>query len=107
MTAWTQLMLAILAEVVATTAMRATEEFTRLGPSLVVLVGYGVSFVMMSKAIHSLPLGVTYAIWSGLGSVGAMFTGWLIYGEAPGAGAVVGLPLIIAGTWLLRSSVPG
>lgn len=97
-------MLAILSEVVATTALRATEGFTRVGPSVVVLIGYLISFVLMSRAITALPLGVTYAIWSGFGAVGVMCTGWLVYGEVPGPSAIIGVPLVVAGTWLLQSS---
>ena len=104
MNAWNTLMLAIVAEVVATTALRATDGFSRLVPSLIVVVGYLAAFALLSRAISALPLGVTYAVWSGFGAVGAMFTGWLVYGEVPGPGAVVGLPLVLAGTWMLQGS---
>jgi multidrug transporter EmrE-like cation transporter len=103
-TAWNTLMLAILSEVMATTALRATEGFTRVGPSAIVLIGYLASFGLLSRAITALPLGVTYAIWSGFGAVGVMFTGWLVYGEVPGPSAILGVPLVVAGTWLLQSS---
>ncbi len=69
MNAWMVLGLAIVAEVIGTTALKASDSFTRLWPSLVVVVGYGVAFYCLSLVLKSVPVGIAYAIWSGLGIV--------------------------------------
>ena len=63
------LALAILTEVIATSALRASEEFTKLVPSFIVLVGFGAAFYLMTLVIRTIPIGITYAVWSGIGIV--------------------------------------
>jgi small multidrug resistance pump len=104
---WWLLLVAIGAEVCATTALRAADGFSRLGPSIVVVVGYGLAFFMMSRALQTLPLGVAYAVWSGLGTMGAVFAGWYIYGERPTWLVVLGVALVIAGTVVLHAGASG
>jgi small multidrug resistance pump len=94
---------AILSEVCATTALRAAEGFTRLGPSAVVVVGYSLAFWLMSRSLETLPLGVAYAVWSGLGTMGAVFAGWAFYGERPGPLVVLGVVLVVTGTVVLHA----
>ena len=96
------LIIAILSEVVATSALKASESFTRLLPSLIVVVGYGISFYFLSVAMRAIPLGVAYAIWSGLGSALIVLVSWLIFKQALDAPAFLGISLIIAGSVILN-----
>ncbi len=96
------LIIAILSEVLATSALKASESFTRLVPSLIVVAGYGVSFYFLSIAMRTIPLGVAYAIWSGLGSALIVFVSWLIFKQALDAPAFLGISLIIAGSVILN-----
>jgi len=91
------LTLAIAAEVAATSALKASEEFTRLWPSLIVVLGYGVAFYFLTLVFRTMPLGIAYAVWSGLGVVLIAIIGAIVYGQMPDLPAVVGLALIIAG----------
>jgi len=102
MRAWTYLGLAIVAEVIATSALKASAGFSRPGPSAVVVIGYGISFYFLSLTLQSIPVGVTYAIWSGVGIVLITLVAWLVYGQALDAAAIVGLSLIIAGVTVLN-----
>ena len=96
------LTIAVVAEVAATTALKATEEFTRLKPSLVVVIGYGVAFYFLTLTLRTLPLGVTYALWSGLGIVLVAAAGIFVYGQMPDWPAVMGMTLIIAGVMVIN-----
>ena len=91
------LTIAIIAEVIATSALKASEEFTRIGPSLIVALGYSVAFYMLSLCLKDIPVGIAYAIWSGLGIVLITLIAWLLYGQKLDAPALLGLGLIIAG----------
>ncbi len=82
------LAVAIIAEVVATSALKASAEFSRLMPSLMVVVGYGVAFYFMTLTLRTIPLGITYAIWSGLGMVLVTIAGALLYKQLPDMPAV-------------------
>ncbi len=96
------LAIAILAEVSATSALKASAEFTRLGPSLVVVVGYGAAFYFMMLVLRTLPVGITYAIWSGLGIVLVALVGAVLYQQRPDLPAVIGMGLIIAGVVVIH-----
>jgi len=96
------LIIAILSEVVATSALKASESFTRLVPSLIVIAGYGISFYFLSVAMKTIPLGVAYAIWSGLGSALIVLVSWLIFKQTLDAPAFLGISLIIAGSLILN-----
>ena len=96
------LLLAILSEVVGTVALKASEGFARLGPSVLVVVGYGLSLVLLALALRQIPLGIAYAIWSGLGTAGAVVAGVLLWRESLGPAGVVGILLIIAGVVLVN-----
>ncbi len=91
------LVVAIAAEVVATTALARSESFTRLWPSVVTVVGYGVAFYFLSFPLRVLPTGVVYAVWSGLGIVFIAAIAWLVYGQKLDLPAILGLALIVAG----------
>ena len=102
MRAWTYLGLAIVAEVIATSALKASVGFSRPGPSAFVVIGYGIAFYFLSLTLQSIPVGVTYAIWSGVGVVLITLVAWLWYGQALDAAAILGLGLIIAGVTVLN-----
>ncbi|MEP0071419.1 MAG: SMR family transporter [Marinomonas sp.] len=96
------LFLAILAEVVATTALKASDSFTKLGPSIILVIGYAVSFYLLSIVMRTLPTGVTYAIWSGLGVVLISIFGYLFANEKLDAAACIGISLIVAGVVIIN-----
>ncbi len=95
--AYLYLMLAIISEVIATSALKASAEFTKLVPVIIVLLGYGFSFYCMALVLRTIPLGVTYAIWSGLGIVIIAVIGVVFFKESLDLPAMVGMGLIIAG----------
>ncbi|EKE44085.1 Orf3/QacEdelta1 fusion protein [Oceaniovalibus guishaninsula JLT2003] len=96
-----QLAVAILAEVIATTALAASDGFTRKGPAAVTVLGYGVAFYLLSLTLRVLPTGVVYAVWSGLGVVAVTALSWALGQRLDGA-AFVGLALIVAGVVVLN-----
>lgn len=102
MNAYILLAVAIVAEVVATSALKATEGFSRLLPSMVVVVGYGVAFWMLSLVLKSVPVGMAYAIWSGMGIVLVTVVAMLLYGQKPDWPAIIGLSLIVSGVVVLQ-----
>lgn len=97
MNAWLQLLLAIVAEVVATSALKASDGFTRLWPAVIVVVGYSVSFYCLSLVLRAIPVGITYAVWSGLGIVLITLAAWWLYGQTIDTAGLVGMGLILAG----------
>jgi small multidrug resistance pump len=88
---------AIVGEVIATTALKASDQFRRPGPTILVITGYLDAFYALSLTLKSLPVGIVYAIWSGLGIVLVGIAAALIYREVPDRAAVLGMALIIAG----------
>ena len=96
------LALAILAEVTATSALAASAQFTRLLPSLVVVVGYGVAFWLLSLTLKTMPVGIVYAIWSGMGIVAIAVIGRLAFGQRLDAPAILGIALIVAGVLVIN-----
>jgi small multidrug resistance pump len=99
---WLALSIAIVAEVVATTALKSTEGFTRLWPSLLVVVGYGAAFYFMTVSLRVLPLGIMYAIWAGAGIVLVALLGWVMYRQALDIPAIIGIALIIGGVIVIN-----
>ena len=96
------LAIAIVAEVAATSALKASAEFTRLLPSLIVVVGYGVAFYFMTLVLRTIPIGITYAIWAGLGIVLVAIAGALLYKQMPDIPALIGMGLIVAGVVVIH-----
>ena len=96
------LAISILAEVIATSALKASEGFTRLLPSVVVGVGYVISFYFLSLTLKVLPVGIVYAIWSGIGIVLISAIGWVLYGQKLDAAALAGMSLIVAGVLVVN-----
>ena len=101
--AYVYLGLAIIAEVIATSSLKATEEFTKIGPTIIMIVGYGVAFYCMTLALRAMPLGITYAIWSGLGIVLVSIVGIVLYDEKLDLPAAIGMGLIIAGVVVINA----
>lgn len=99
---WIFLSVAIVSEVAATSALKASEGFSRFWPSLVVVVGYGLAFYFLSLTLRTIPVGVAYAIWSGTGVALVALIAWLFFGQALDAPAVLGLLLIVAGVVVLN-----
>lgn len=96
------LTLAVGAEVVATSMLRAADGFTRLIPSVVVVIGYCVSFWALSQVVRMMPLGIAYAIWSGMGIVIFSAAAYFIYHQKLDLPAVIGMALIIAGVLVIN-----
>jgi small multidrug resistance pump len=96
------LSIAIVAEVIATSALKASDGFTRLGPSLFVVVGYAVAFYFLSLTLRAMSVGVAYAIWCGAGIVLVSLIGWLVLGQKLDAPAISGMALIIAGVLVIN-----
>ncbi|MFN3168797.1 MAG: DMT family transporter [Phycisphaeraceae bacterium] len=96
------LAIAILAEVVATSTLKATDGFTRGLPSLVVVAGYALAFYMLSLTLRTMSVGVAYAIWAGTGVVLVGVVGVVIYKQTPDLWAVVGMALIVAGVVVIN-----
>jgi len=96
------LALSILTETIGTTALQMSQQFTRLGPSIVVLISYGISIFFMSLALKYMPVGLVYAIWSGLGIVLIATIGWFLFGQKLDTAAVLGIMLIMAGLVVIQ-----
>jgi len=100
--AWVWLFVAIVAEVIATTALKSAQGFTRLWPSILVVLGYGIAFYCLSEVVKSLPLALSYAIWSGVGVALIALLGWLLFGQKLDAPALLGLVLIVSGVLVIN-----
>jgi len=102
MPSYAYLAIAIIAEVIATTALKASEGFSNLLPSILVVVGYGVAFYCLSMTLRTIPVGIAYAIWSGAGIVLVSLIGFALYGQKLDVWAVVGIGLIMSGVLILN-----
>ena len=99
---WLYLGTAILAEVVGTSALKASDGFTRLWPSVIVVVGYACAFWLLALTLRSIPVGVAYAIWAGLGIVLIALVGVFLFGQKLDAPAVIGMGLIVVGVVVMN-----
>ncbi|MFV0681330.1 DMT family transporter [Ottowia sp.] len=102
MNGWLALGVAIVAEVMGTSALKASDGFSRPLPTLVVVAGYGLAFWMLSITTRSVPVGLAYAIWSGLGTVLIALVAWALYGQRLDAWSIVGMALIVAGVLVMN-----
>ena len=100
--AYLYLILAVLAETIGTTALQASQQFTRLAPTLVVVVGYAISFWLLGLTLKYMPVGIVYAIWSGLGIVFIAAIGFLAFGQRLDLPALIGLALILGGITVIH-----
>lgn len=101
---WLYLLIAIVAEVVGTSALKASQGFTVLLPSVLVVVGYGAAFYFLSLTLSSISVGIAYALWSGIGIVLISAVGWLWFGQALDTAAIIGIAFIIAGVGIINFS---
>ena len=99
---WVYLGLAIVSEVIATASLKSTEGFTRLVPSIVVLVGYSAAFYFLSLTLDTIPIGVAYAVWSGVGVATITLVSFVVYDQKIDAAGLLGIGLIVAGVVVLR-----
>ncbi|MBP6018730.1 MAG: QacE family quaternary ammonium compound efflux SMR transporter [Burkholderiaceae bacterium] len=99
---WLLLFLAIIAEVIATTAMKSSIGFTRWVPSAITVVGYGIAFYLLSLTLKSIPVGMAYAIWSGVGIVLISLIAWLFYGQKLDTAALIGIGFIVLGVIVIQ-----
>lgn len=102
MNQWLFLSVAIVSEVVATSALKASDGFTQLWPSLVVIAGYVIAFFFLSLTLRTMPVGVAYAIWSGVGIVLVTLIAWYIFEQSLDVPAIIGLTLIVTGVVVLQ-----
>lgn len=102
MPAYAILALAIIGEVVATSALKASEGFTRLWPSALVIIGYAAAFFFLSLVLDRIPVGIAYAIWAGGGIVLVAGAAWLWFGQRPDLAGFVGMGLIVVGVLVLN-----
>ncbi|MEY2894224.1 MAG: small multidrug resistance protein [Pseudomonadota bacterium] len=99
---WWQLALAIVFETLATTALKASDGFTRALPGGLCVLGYALSFYLLSQALRVVPVGVAYALWSGAGVVLISLAAALLFGQRLDAGAIAGIVLILAGVAVIH-----
>ncbi|WP_211463138.1 DMT family transporter [Collimonas silvisoli] len=99
---WVYLLIAIVAEVIATSALKASAEFTRLLPSIVVVAGYLTAFYFLSLTLRTLPVAIVYAMWSGIGIALIALVGWLVLKQSLDAAALAGIGLIVSGVLVLN-----
>lgn len=96
------LTIAILGEVIATSLLKATAEFTRFYPSVGVVIGYALAFFFLSLVLRTIPVGIAYAIWSGLGIVLVSIVGAVFYRQIPDLPAAIGIVLILVGVMVIQ-----
>ncbi|MCP3923744.1 MAG: multidrug efflux SMR transporter [Desulfobacterales bacterium] len=96
------LSIAIIAEVVGTSALKESAEFTKLGPSIIVIISYGLAFYFLSLVLVTIPVGIAYAIWSGIGIAIITIIGALLFKQVPDIPAITGIFLIITGVVIIN-----
>jgi len=99
---WLFLGVAIAAEVVATSSLKASSGFTKFGPSVVVVLGYAIAFYFLSLTLKAIPIGIAYAVWAGLGIVLISVAGWLFFGQKLDFASIVGMGLIVTGVVVIN-----
>ncbi len=102
MQAWIALIIAIATETIGTSALNASQQFTRPWPSALTVIAYAASFWFMAVALKTMPVGIVYAIWSGLGIVFIAAIGYVLFGQRLDAPAIAGLGLILAGILVIQ-----
>jgi small multidrug resistance pump len=96
------LLAAIIAEVIGTSALKASEEFSKPIPSVLVLLGYGISFYFLSLTLKAIPVGIAYAVWSGMGIVLISLSAWILFGQKIDGWGLLGMSLILVGVLILN-----
>ncbi|PWG81945.1 DMT family transporter [Pararcticibacter amylolyticus] len=96
------LLIAIISEIIATSALKASEQFSKLVPSLIVIIGYASAFYFLSLTLKKMNLGIAYALWSGVGIVLVTAIGAILYKQKPDLPAIAGIILILAGVVIIN-----
>lgn len=99
---WFYLVIAIVSEVIATSALKAADGFTQLVPSIIVVLGYAAAFYFLSLTLRFIPIGITYAVWSGVGIVLVSLIGWFAYRQPLDIAAIIGIGFIVTGVMILN-----
>lgn len=102
MNAWIYMSIAIVGEVIGTSALKASEGFTRMGWSVATVVAYATTFYFLSLALKSIPVGMAYAVWAGLGIVLIACIGWVLFGQKLDGWAILGIALILSGVLVMN-----
>ncbi|MGX9353895.1 DMT family transporter [Roseobacteraceae bacterium S113] len=102
MPAYLALLLAVAAETIGTTALQASQQFSKLGPSLIVVVAYAIAFYMLALTLRTIPVGIAYALWSALGILFIAIIGWVVFGQRLDLPALLGMAMIIAGIVVIQ-----
>lgn len=100
--AWFYLSIAIVAEVIATSALQATQGFTKGLPTVITLLGYALAFYMLSLSLRAIPLGIAYAIWSGVGVVCVGIIAYFLYKQSLDLPAILGMSMIVGGVMIIN-----
>ena len=93
---------AVLAETIGTTALQASQQFSKLGPTIIVIVAYGAAFYLLGIALRFFPVGIAYAIWSGMGIVFIAVIGLVVFGQRLDLPAILGMGLILSGILVIH-----
>jgi len=96
------LVIAVVAEVIATSALKASEEFTKLIPTIIVVLGYGIAFYLLTLVLRTIPIGIAYALWSGLGIVLVAIVGAFYYKQSLDLPAMLGIGFILVGVFIVN-----
>ena len=99
---WIYLLIAIVGELVGTTSLKESVGFTKLGPSVITVLSYGVTFYFLSLALREIPVGVAYAIWAGAGILLVAIIGYVRFNQKLDAAAIIGMALIILGVCVMQ-----
>ncbi len=99
---WLFLSVAIVSEVIATSALKQSEGFTKLAPSILVLAGYGLAFYFLSLTLRTIPVGIAYAVWAGAGIALISLIGWIVFNQKLDLPAFIGIGLIVSGVVVLN-----
>ncbi len=97
------LAISIVAEVIATSALKASDGFSKLWPSVIVVIGYGIAFHFLASTLKTIPVGVAYAIWAGAGVTIVAIVGWLLFGQKLDAPAIIGMAMIVGGVVIMQA----
>lgn len=103
MKSWLLLFVAIIAEVIATTTLKSTEGFTHLWPSVIVLTCYEIAFLLLAVSVKRIPVGIVYAVWSGLGVALVTVVAWFSMGQTLDSAGITGILLIIGGVVVINT----
>lgn len=99
---WIFLFIAIISEVVGTSSLKLSEGFSRLWPSTLVIVGYGMALYFLSLTLRTIPVGIAYAVWSGIGLALISLVGWIVFGQKLDIPAIIGIVLIVSGVIVMN-----